>query len=616
MNAPMYLISAIVCGFAIDAFAAYGVKWTAGDEESVAGAYLVSENAFEMRMRQPDGKVRIFHRDFESPNLLYGDEPWVGEDLGGGVFKILTNPQFKGGRTGFVFKDGHLVRMAFGRKDYNFQEMPYPAATNSLESLWPRELTSKEALDLFGTWGSADKRWRLGYHNPNKGGCLCAEFVVLALALLLFAKGRKWIIVAGAAVAIGAFFLLVKTESRSAFVALTAGALVLLVFRMRSLLTLKRILVIVGVLAIAVGVVCLGGVSKRFTTGIVDVSGESDAFRVKVWSVAPKMMVDAPCGWGLGRSGVAYSNWYQPPTDFKVSRTLVNSHLTWLVEFGWLGRFLYIWAVVGGLLFLLSIARRGANPLPAALFLTLLVAGAFNSVMESPTLWLLPLAVLVVNVYVDRRCCSANVNAVIPIAAGAVVSLLCLATFAVVGSVGRAAPELYASGGKIVVNGKHARTWVVDDNVVLGKAFLGKELRMYYGAFPQEPPLGLVWNVADLPKEAEHVVLAGKRGADFLSMWRERPAIADGFKSIVFISPTFAASSLPLELTSRKNVKVYQGELATRLTPDMSNPPSFLKIVPGAELYIPGWMRIASADEKSFSSQNNPTNKKGGTTNE
>ena len=615
MKAPICLIVAFVCGFAIDALAAYGVKWTPGDEESVAGAYLVAESAFEMRMRQPDGKVRLFHRDFESPNLLYGDEPWVGEDLGGGVFKILTNPEFKGGRTGFVFKDGHLMRMAFGRKDYNFKVMPYPASTNSLESLWPRELTNKEALDLFGTWRNAEGRWRLGYANPNKGGCLCAEFAVLALALLLFAKGRKWTVVAGAVLGAIAFFLLVKTESRSAFVAFAAGALALLAFRMRFLFAPKRILVIIGVLAIVAGVICLGGVSKRFTTGIVDVSGESDAFRVKVWSAAPKMMVDAPSGWGLRQSGVAYSNWYQPPTDFKVSRTLVNSHLTWLVEFGWFGRFLYVWAVVGGLLFLFAIARRGASPLPAALFLTLFVAGAFNSVMESPTLWFLPLAVLAVSAYVHRHCAT-RTDTAISFAAGAVFSLLCLVTFAIVGSVGRAAPELYASGGRVVVNGKHARTWVVDDNVVLGKAFLGKELRMYYEAFPQEPPLGLVWNVADLPKEAEHVVLAGKRGADFLAMWREKPIIADGFKSIVFISPSFAASSLPPELASRNGVKVYQGELAARLTPDMSNPPDFLKVITGAELYIPGWMRIASADEKSAFRQNNPTNKKGETTNE
>ena len=525
------------------------------------------------------------------------------------MFKILTNPEFKGGRTGFVFKDGHLVRMVLGRKDYNFQVMPYPASTNSLESLWPRELTNKEALDLFGTWHNAEGRWRLGYANPNKGGCLCAEFAVLALALLLFAKGRKWTVAVGAVLGVVAFFLLVKTESRSAFVALAAGALALLAFRMRSLFTLKRMLVIVGVLAIVAGVVCLGGVSKRFTTGIVDVSGESDAFRVKVWSAAPKMMADAPFGWGLGQSGLAYSNWYQPPTDFKVSRTLVNSHLTWLVEFGWLGRFLYVWVVAGGLLFLFAIARRGASPLPAALFLTLFVAGAFNSVMESPTLWVLPLAVLVTSAYMHRHCVT-RADTVISFAASAVFSLLCLATFAAVGSVGRTPPELYVSGGKVVVNGKNARTWVVDDNVVLGKAFLGKELRMYYEAFPQEPPLGLVWNVADLPKEAEHVIFAGKRGADFLAMWRERPDFADGFKSIEFISPPFAASSLPPELASRTGVKVYQGELAARLTPDLLNPPPFLKVIPGAELYLSGWMRIAATHAKDVLTENPTKTKK------
>lgn len=593
-----------------ESVAAYGVKWTPGDDEAAAGAYLVADSAFEMRMRQPDGQVRVFHRDFAEPNKLYGDDPWVGEDVGGGVFRILTNPEFKGGRTGFVFQEGHLVRMAFGRKDHSFRRVPFPASTNSLESLWPRELSESEASELFATWKAEGGRWRLGYANPNKGGCLCAELAVLALALLLFCGRRKWLCAAGAVLGVVALFLLAKTESRSAFVAVAAGSAVLVAFRARSLFSPKRLLLAAAVLAVIAGIICFSGVGRRFTTGIVDVSGESDSFRVNVWSAAPKMMVDAPSGWGLGRSGAAYTGWYQRPTEFKVARTLVNSHLTWLVEFGWFGRFVYVWAVVGGILLLLALALCGASPLPAALFLSLFTAGLFNSVMESPTLWILPAASLAMLALVRPRG-KARLAVAASLASGAAFSALALVVLAVVGTCGRTPPEIHASVGKVVVNGKRAKTWVVDDNVVLGRGFLGKELRMYYAAFPQEPPLGFVWSVDDLPNGVEHVVLAGRRGVDFLELLRKNPGSADGFKSITFVSPPFAASSLPPELASRRGVKVFQGELAARHTPDAANPPPFLTIVPGAELYLPGWMRIAASAEKNSDKTNNPKTTKG-----
>ena len=40
--------------------------------------------------------------------------------------------------------------MVLGRKDYQFEEMAYPATTNSLESLWPKELSGKEMAKKYG----------------------------------------------------------------------------------------------------------------------------------------------------------------------------------------------------------------------------------------------------------------------------------------------------------------------------------------------------------------------------------------------------------------------------------------------------------------------------------
>ena len=574
--------------------AAYGLKWKPGDEEAVAGAYLTAENAFELRMRQPDGKIRKFWRDFSEPNMLYGEEPWVGEDMGNGMFRILTNPEFKGGRTGFVFQNGHLRRMVLGRKDYQFEQMPYPASADSLESLWPKELTEEDIKSLFGTWKIQDGRLRIGYANPNKGGCLFAEIALIGLAALLLAGRRRWwLMLIGGLVAAGGFTGIAMTESRSSFVAFVVGAAIIVLLRAKTFFTWRKLAIVAAAIAVVVGIIASGLAGDRFTKGLVNVGGDSDSLRVNIMKAAPRMIADAPDGWGEGMSGIAYANWYQAPTEFRAVRTLVNSHLTWLVEFGWEGRVLYLGGVFALMILLFVVAKRGASPLPAALFAALFVAGCFNSVMEAPTLWIAPVASLMLLFAQAGRKALSGKSVVLSLLVGFVLAGVALAALAYAGIKDRQGPRLFVEGGRVIVNGTSADTWVLDDTVVLGQGLMGRELRMYYGVFPQNLPLGIAWEMGQLPTEAKNLIVAGKRCVDFVSKFNGNPAIAEGYGTITFLSPSFAASEIPEGLAARPNFRVIQGELATRLTPDAVNPPPFLTIVPGAELYIPGWMQIA-----------------------
>ena len=593
--------------------AAYGLKWRPGDNEAAASAYLVAENAVTMRMRQPDGVIRKFYRDFTEPNKLYGPHPWVGEDVGNGIFKILTNPEFKGGRTGFVFQNGHLRRMVLGRKDYQFEAKPYPAAslTNTIESLWPHELTKDEIKETYGTWKDDKSRLRMGFGNPNKAGCLCAELALVGLALAFLCGRRKWMLVTGAAMSVASFVLLVLTASRSGMVAFALGACILAVFRMRTLLSPKRICAILAVVALAIGAMVACGTFERFTTKLVDTSSESDSFRLDVYRTAPRMMLDAPSGWGLGMSGSAYTTWYQRPDKFKAIRTLVNSHLTWLVEFGWLGRVAYVMLLAALFWMLLSSACRKGNPLPIALWTAFAAAGVFNSVMESPTLWILPLGALALPF------CGGHGKPTLKdgfrsLVFGAVSAVVVLGGMSIYGASRKSVPEIRASRGHVIVNGTEADVWVVDDGAVLGGGLVGKELRLFYGAFTNEPPIGLVWSVDDIPESARQIVLAGKRGVDFLERLKAESDLATRFKSILFLSPPFAVSSLPESLSNNDRVKVVQGELAVARTPDAENPPPCLKVIPGAELYIPGWMRLVLADKNENVSVTPTTRKENG----
>ena len=577
--------------------AAYGLKWVPGDKSAVASAYFTAENAFGFRMRQPDGTIRKFYRSFNEPNLLYGDFPWVGEDMGNGMFRILTNPEFKGGRTAFVFANGHLRRMVLGRKDYAFEKMQYPASQEPLEALWPKDISSEEAESLFGTWKGDDGRLRIfGYKNPNKGGCLMAEIALVAIAFLLFVR-RWWMKVIGGVSAAAAFFVLVLTQSRSAFVAFVLGAAILIAFRARTLFAWRRFFIAAGVVCVVAAVLVFAGVGTRFTTGLVNTADDSDALRVKIVKSVPAMMVDAPHGWGFGNSGMAYANWYQAPDEFRVMRTLVNSHLTWLVELGWCGRIAYLCGLFALMFILFGAAKRGANPLPLALFAAFFAAGLFNSVMETPMLWLIPCAslVLLCNASVRRIKVLTWRSAGISAALGLVIAGIMLSVTAFAGSRSNRVP-LRVDGGCVVVNGRNAKTWVVDDGFVLGRGFLGRELRMFYVSFPQDPPIGMAWKIADVPKGSRNIAVAGKRCVDFVEAFNRDPSIAGRFESITFISPPFAASSVPEALSSKSGFRVIQGELAVCRTQDAENPPPFLTVVPGAELYIPGWMCLVATE--------------------
>jgi hypothetical protein len=273
--------------------------------------------------------------------------------------------------------------------------------------------------------------------------------------------------------------------------------------------------------------------------------------------------------------------------------------LTWLVELGWIGGFAYLAALFGGLGLLLWWSRKDGSPLPAAMLTVLTVAGLFNSVMESPTLWILPIASLA-TCFLGRTSIIGLRHLRNAALVGAGSALVVMATLLIIGSTGRKAPTLRASKGKVVVNGSSTETWVVDDGAVLGRGFLGKELRLYYDSFPQDPPLGVVWSLDDLPGNCKHVAVAGKSCKAFLARAEEDRSFADRFATITFISPPFAASEIPSTL----HVRTIQGELALRHLPASTLPSEALTVVPGAELYVPGWMRLILAQEKNLT---NPT---------
>lgn len=102
------------------------------------------------------------------------------------------------------------------------------------------------------------------------------------------------------------------------------------------------------------------------------------------------MVAAAPNGWGRGEAGNAYGQWYQEVGDNRSYLSLVNSHLTWVAEYGMIFQFLYISGWCFALMFCWP---RPSSPLRAvtlATWVTLGVCGFFSSVLTLVWLWIIP----------------------------------------------------------------------------------------------------------------------------------------------------------------------------------------------------------------------------------
>ena len=159
---------------------------------------------------------------------------------------------------------------------------------------------------------------------------------------------------------------------------------------------------------LVVALVCLAvwsGLAGRSVEGLGE--DASVAHRFDLWRAGLQMAYENPAGFGSGRSGREFMQWYQATDRTEGYRTMVNSYLTFLVE---QGRGIFALAVIGMLVFWFSTApipsSRTAEITAAmrASILAFLVAGIFSTTMEDWRLWVIPACCVVGMIGV--RCCS------------------------------------------------------------------------------------------------------------------------------------------------------------------------------------------------------------------
>jgi hypothetical protein len=229
--------------------------------------------------------------------------------------------------------------------------------------------------------------WRMdwGLGNPNKTAALIA---ILMVAVWVLAYLRRWMfwVVMPVFAALG--ICLIHTFSRGGVIAASCGLAVVL-WRCPRPWPWRRIFAVLAAVWVIIGASVYLEATKRFGQGVVH-EDRSITNRIELWKAAPRMIMDAPAGWGLGKAGETYIQWYQPLDRGETYRTLVNSHLTWLVEFSWPWRILYLLGWNAMLVLCWPTAKARWTIVPFGVWLTFAIGAFFSSVAESPWLWVVP----------------------------------------------------------------------------------------------------------------------------------------------------------------------------------------------------------------------------------
>ena len=449
-------------------------------------------------------------------------------------------------------------------------------------------------LDADAFFYQGVSRWSFGMDNPNKAAAVLAFILILLLGTLLRApRGRVALlrdrIVRGALVATAAAvgYCLVHTFSRGGFVAFLLGVSILLIGSWKGQREFRRWWPILFVALLMAGTAAWIGFAGRVARS----SPASDASvgnRLTIWRHVPSMMVDAPGGWGHGSAGDAFMSWYQPLEKHERYRTLVNSHFTWLVEFGWVGRFALVCAWMLAFGFGVLRWKERGDPLPLAVWTSFATAAFFSSVAEDWRVSVVPVATLVPAI---RTFFAADaVRKRLVVAAALLASGLLLSGFVVLGIACRPAEALpihrSADGARLTAGDGVPDGWIVCDAKTMGGAACGRALR----AFMKTPEgngraYGLARDLAAVPADVRQLALCGAE-AD------AGPAVLSRFTSLAdvrVLSPNRPEDWLAAR-GKEASVRVFCGEFAQACPAEDAEG---LAVVPGVAEFLPSWPRLA-----------------------
>ena len=571
-----------------------------GLAESYAKTYFAPQSVLPCgiwRMRTAEGGIRQFESVGDGSMRLKSADGWFAEIVNAGKV-VVTSPGGIQPALKVVYERGKPSSVEIdGKPQAVVQTGPVVYSGEEIQPCsWPSWWAESLNMDLSGVRSGDVRTWWAGnrltmwFLQPNQAGAFFAMLLSLAVVLVFRARKRLWT-VAGIVLSLLAFAGVILTQSRSSLIAAVAvsGLVAVCHLHGRGWFTRRRIGIALLVFAV-IGVAACGVFAGFSSRGEADYRQSND-FRRMIWKAFPRMMCDAPWGWGIDKVGKAYSDWYCPEDHWFYRKNLVSDHLTTMVSVGWLGSGVYVFLWLIGLLALLRLAWKGCNPAPLAAWSVLAITSFFNVILSASTILWVPVLSLIPLLF-DRQWLKGRFW-IKPVLCALVCTCGILLVVCQVGERTGSQPRIYKRGPAVAVNGDRPRIWLVADDDVLGSSVMPREeVRGFYRVFPEAPAVGIVGSLDDLGKgDVRRLVLSGRHGAEFLARHR-----GDSFQKgippeVIFLSPGFSATEVPLELRARARVSVVTGEFAARYQPGMTKPPEWAKVVPGAELYITGWMR-------------------------
>lgn len=413
------------------------------------------------------------------------------------------------------------------------------------------------------------ERWQIWFDNPNKAAILFAEMVIIGVWL---AQHRKsiWFSI-GYVVANAAAFALLHTMSRGGLLACGVG----IAFVLRKCWPKKRLMLFVlSLVLLSVAAIHLK-VHRRCLHGVVE-EDASIKNRIIMWSCAPAMFRAAPMGWGIGNSGVTYMKWFQTTDRRERYRTLVNSHLTWLVELGWGIGFIYLWGWFS--LFwiawkIMSLTDRG---LSLGLIACLFTGGIFSSVLETVWLWILPILILGLS-SVKMQWHGVQFVKIFFISAFAVLLVMCgFVSLSVLNgyTVRKLQDSVRCGNGDPVI-------CLFPDSDVLGGELYMREFRDVLEN--HSGTVAVISDINNIPKNTDIIVLAGKQCLKINDILKSYTSV-----KLLLISPPFELCGHLMGKIKEASckVRVLIGEFSNAFFEDANNN---VIIVPGVNRYIPRW---------------------------
>jgi hypothetical protein len=399
--------------------------------------------------------------------------------------------------------------------------------------------------------------WRMdwGFDNPNKTATLIVELMIAIWGMAFIWKRGFWVALA--------FFLplgacLIHTMSRGGMIALAGGLAVVILFAPRPWHKCRVATLIATVIFFSFFAFYMQALN-RYSHGVF-VNDKSISNRILLWQAAPIMMADAPGGWGHGCSGLAFMRWYQPISEQAEYRTLVNSHLTWLVEFGWMFRFFYFfsWSIVFGVC--RPTMDKAWYAVATGIWITFGMASFFSSVAESPYLWIVPTLSFLI-VVVDRARTKNYPKFTMLFLVSFIALLLCLA----INITGAGRSGIRKEKERVVIGTSSPSIWLVVDEEILGKYGFAKSLRQYMSnPIFRRSSISVVNSLEDIPdalSEPTIVIISGSIGTIGIQKLSQIMVNNSGVR-LILLSPQFSPSELGENIDMDGVSSVFYGEFS------------------------------------------------------